>query len=72
MRKEEKVRICDVCEKRISDGGETRNFGNSVFLGWFKLERVYNTGSEKDLQTQNEWDICSKECLQKLIEERLK
>ena len=60
-----------MCAKKVSDDGETR-FGLSIFSGWFKVERTTNAGSEKDLQTQNEWDICCKECLMKLADERLK
>ena len=71
MRKEEKVRICDVCKKKVTDSGETM-FGGSVFNGWFRLEITAGGTALRDTLTQTEWDICGKDCLKKLVEERLK
>lgn len=71
MQKEEKVRICDICKKRVSDSGETM-FGGSVFSGWFNIEMTVGSSNVNELKTQREWDVCGKECLKKLVDERLK
>ena len=53
------------------DGGEMM-FGGNIFSGWFRLELTVGTANVDQLQTQKEWDVCGKECLKKLVDERFK
>lgn len=63
--KKETVKVCDVCKKRVSDGGEV-HFGGHPHAGWFAVEMHGGRTNLKALQAEHEWDVCGKQCLQKL------
>jgi hypothetical protein len=65
MKKEAKIRICDVCDKRVQQ--EEAQCGGSPFSGWFELNMTYFHLLANDYTDQWPKDFCSLKCLKKFI-----
>ena len=63
--KKEVVKVCDVCQKRVSDEGETY-FGGHPHAGWFYIEMHGGPTDLRSLQSQHQWDVCGRKCLTEL------
>lgn len=63
--KKETVKTCDVCGKRVSDGGETY-FGGHPHAGWFAVEMHGGPTDLSSLKSQKQWDVCGAVCLEVL------
>lgn len=66
--RKETVKICDVCQKRVSDDGEI-TFGGHVHSGWFKLHEQGGGTSLEALRKVRDWDVCGIKCLKRLVAE---
>lgn len=60
--KQEIVKVCDVCNQRVSDEGEV-HFGGHPHQGWFEVERIGGATDLKSLKAKRDWDVCSVRCL---------
>lgn len=60
------VRVCDICENRVSDEGEI-GYGGSVHTGWFTVEQTSGSTKLSELNKQRDWDVCGIECLRLLV-----
>lgn len=65
MNRTEKIMVCDVCNKSVSDNGEIY-FGGYPHSGWFTVHRINGSSALHNLQKKKDWDICSPKCLKKL------
>jgi hypothetical protein len=70
MQKKAKIRICDACQKEVSDDGEMR-FGGSAFQGWLHLSLTDGSTQLDRLMAQKEWDFCCVNCLQDFIDKNI-
>lgn len=59
------IKVCDVCEKKVSDGGETW-IGGHPFSGWFEVNQHGGSTALHELRKKRDWDICSTKCLEEL------
>lgn len=63
--RKETVRVCDVCKKKVSDGGEL-HIGGHPHTDWFTVEQTSGSTQLDELKKRRDWDLCSIACLQKL------
>lgn len=65
MTRKETVRVCDVCNVRVSDEGEIY-CGGHPHSGWFTVNQTNGSSALRELNKKRQWDVCSRECLKKL------
>lgn len=63
--RKETVRVCDVCERRVSDEGEIQ-YGGSAHQGWFSVHRTSGKTDLGSLKAHRDWDVCGIGCLKQL------
>ena len=65
--RKETVRICDVCQKSVTDSGELW-IGGHPHNGWFSVRQSGGSTDLESLHKQRDWDVCSVKCLKALAE----
>lgn len=63
--RKETVRVCDVCTRKVSDGGEL-HVGGHPHSGWFTVEQTGGRTTLGELKKRRDWDVCSIGCLNTL------